>query len=513
MPGGRDRLHLGRRPPAANRRGRRRSSIELHVRGFTMRHPEVARAQRGTFAGLASPAVIDHLRRARRHRGRAAAGPRLRRRPASGRARPRQLLGLQLDRLLSRPTALSRRPAAIAEFKTMVKRLHAAGIEVHPRRRLQPHRRGQPARADALLPRHRQCLLLPARRTTGASTHDFTGCGNSLNLDHPAGAADGHGLAALLGQRDARRRLPLRSRPDAGRESGDYTQRAPFFDAVRQDPVLSRGQADRRAVGHRPGGYQLGNFPPRLGRVERRATATRCAASGRATTASSPSLPRGSPARRTSSASRPAAVGQHQFRHRHDGFTLQDLVSYNSKHNEANGEDNRDGTDNNLQLELRRRGADRRPGSSPCATGRSATCWRRCCCRRACRCCSPATSSAARSAATTTPIARTTRFPGSTGTASGPRTRSSAPSCHYLVHLRRPSRLLAAALLPRRGRIGRRPQGHHLAHARGAEPTPTDWDDPLRAVLGYVLGGAAGEFYTPGGQRDIDESFLVMLNA
>ena len=101
----------------------------------------------------------------------------------------------------------------------------------------------------------------------------------------------------------------------------------------------------------------------------------------------------------------------------HDGFTLHDLVSYDHKHNEANGEDNRDGDRRQHQLELRRRRA--RPTtrrSAPCAKRRSAASWPRCCSRRACRCCWPATKSATRSTATTTPIARTTRSPGSIGT-------------------------------------------------------------------------------------------------
>ena len=81
----------------------------------------------------------------------------------------------------------------------------------------------------------------------------------------------------------------------------------------------------------------------------------------------------------------------------HDGFTLNDLVSYNDKHNEANGEDNRDGHSRQPVLESRRRRADRRSRRSwRCASGRSATCSPRCCCRKARRCCSPATSSAAR---------------------------------------------------------------------------------------------------------------------
>ena len=81
---------------------------ELHVRGFTMRHPDVPPALRGTYAGLATAPVIEHLQAPRRHHGRADAGARVRRRPPPGRAGPAQLLGLQHDRLLRARRALFR---------------------------------------------------------------------------------------------------------------------------------------------------------------------------------------------------------------------------------------------------------------------------------------------------------------------------------------------------------------------------------------------------------------------
>ena len=91
--------------------------------------------------------VIEHLQAAGRHRRRAAAGARVRRRPPSGRQGPAQLLGLQHDRLLRARGALLGDAATVDEFKTMVKTLHAAGHRGDPRRRLQPHGRRQPARA------------------------------------------------------------------------------------------------------------------------------------------------------------------------------------------------------------------------------------------------------------------------------------------------------------------------------------------------------------------------------
>ena len=152
----------------------------------------------------------------------------------------------------------------------------------------------------------------------------------------------------------------------------------------------------------------------------------------------------------------------------HDGFTLHDLVSYNDKHNEANGEDNQDGHSRQSVVEPRRRRArPKMPRSSRCATGRSATCWRRCCWRRARRCCSPATSSAARSRATTTPMRRTMRSAGSTGTS--PRTaRALIEFVRRVIALRQAFPILRAVALPHR-RIQRRTrrEGRALADAGG----------------------------------------------
>ena len=120
---------------------------ELHVKGFTARHPDVPPELRGTYAGLAHPAVDRVPETSRRHRGRADAGAPVRPRQAPGRPRAAQLLGLQLDRLSSRRTTSTRPTSAaaapVAEFKQMVKTLHQAGHRGHPRRGLQPHRRGQ----------------------------------------------------------------------------------------------------------------------------------------------------------------------------------------------------------------------------------------------------------------------------------------------------------------------------------------------------------------------------------
>jgi hypothetical protein len=237
------------------------------------------------------------------------------------------------------------------------------------------------------------------------------------------------------------------------RELHDVDMLAAFFEVIQQDPVSRQVKliAEPWDVGE--GGYQVGNFPwlwsewngryrdtvrdywrgepgdaAELGHAARR-LADLYAHNGRRPYASSTSSPP------TTASPSPTSSPTSE------------------KHNEANGEDNRDGESHNRSCQPRRRGADRR-SRDPRRRGAaaSATSWPRCCSRRACRCCSAATRSAAPRAATTTPTARTTRSPGTTGgVAAGQR----------CVARRRPGRAgidrVALGAEPRRTRLSRPP--------------------------------------------------------
>ena len=231
-------------------------------------------------------------------------------------------------------------------------------------------------------------------------------------------ASDGHGLACAIGSTEMH---VDGFRFDLGtilaREPIGFDQRIGFLNACLQDPVLARVKLIAEPWDIGPGGYQVGGFPPGWAEWNDKFRDT------------VRGFWKGDDGKLPEMATRLAASADAfdrrgrkpwasiNFITAHDGFTLHDLVSYNEKHNEANGEDNRDGHPITIVLEPRRGGTDRRSGDQRrCATGRCATCWRRCCCRRARRCCWRATSSAAPSMATTTPIARTTRSAGSIGT-------------------------------------------------------------------------------------------------
>ena len=177
---------------------------------------------------------------------------------------------------------------------------------------------------------------------------DFTGTGNSLNADAPERAAADHGLAALLGRPSATSTASAStSRRALARELYDVDRLSAFFDVIHQDPVLSQVKLIAEPWDVGPGGYQVGNFPvlwSEWNGIYRDAMRDFWRGAGAASATSPRAL--------TGSSDLYEDDGRHPFASinfitAHDGFTLRDLVSYNDKHNEANLEDNRDGTDDN----------------------------------------------------------------------------------------------------------------------------------------------------------------------
>jgi isoamylase len=319
---------------------------ELHVRGFTKRHQGIPPALRGTYAGLATAPSIDHLQRL----GVTA----VELMPVHTYVDDRHLLDRGQKNYWGYNTigffAPDMRYSAtgrISEFKTMVKTLHSAGIEV-----ILDVVYNHTAEGNQLGP------TLSFRGIDNASYYrlspedpryymDFTGCGNTLNLQSP------RVLALLM---DSLRYWVLEMHVDGfrfdlasalARELFEVDRLGSFFDTIGQDPVLSQVKliAEPWDVGE--GGYQVGNFPPGWNEWnDKYRDSTRAYWKGDEGMI-------GEFARRfTGSADLYEASGRKphasiNFVTAHDGFTLHDLVSYNDKHNEANGEENRDGTDNN----------------------------------------------------------------------------------------------------------------------------------------------------------------------
>ncbi len=338
----------GDRPP--RRQYHETVIYESHARGLTKLHPGVPEAQRGTYAGLAHPAVIEYL----------------------------QELGVTAvelmpvhqfvtDSLLSERglanywgyntigffaphnaySSSGTRGEQVPEFKSMVHALHEAGIEV-----ILDVVYNHTAEGNHLGP------TLSFRGIDNTAYYrlvdddpryyfDTTGTGNSLLMRHP------QVLQLIM---DSLRYWVTEMHVDGfrfdlaaalARQFHEVDRLSAFFDLVQQDPVVSQVKliAEPWDVGE--GGYQVGKFPPLWSEWNGKYRDTiRDFWRGQAAT-----LPEFA-SRFTGSGDLYASDGRHpvasvNFVTAHDGFTLADLVSYNSKHNEANGEENRDGTDDN----------------------------------------------------------------------------------------------------------------------------------------------------------------------
>ena len=323
---------------------------EAHVRGLTLRHPEIPLYQRGTYAGLGHPAVIEHLRRI---------GVTAVELLPVHQFLPEQALvqrdltnywGYNTIGFLAphnRYSSAGQRGEQVGEFKSMVRALHSAGIEVILDV-VYNHTAEGDHRGPTLCFRGIDNEAYYRLDTRDKRRYiDYTGCGNSLNVRHP------HSLQLIM---DSLRYWVLEMHVDGfrfdlasalARELHDVDRLSTFFDLVQQDPVVSQVKliAEPWDVGE--GGYQVGNFPPLWTEWngKYRDTVRDYWRGQPATLPEFASRLTGSSDLYESSGRRP--VASINFVTCHDGFTLADLVSYNNKHNEANGEDNRDGTNDN----------------------------------------------------------------------------------------------------------------------------------------------------------------------
>ena len=324
---------------------------ELHVKGFTKLHPEVPPELRGAYAGLSCPAVIDYLKTL----GITA----LELMPVHQFVADRHLKDRGLTNYWGYNTIGFFAPESsyasngvlgqqITEFKTMVRALHREGIEV-----ILDVVYNHTGEGNHLGP------TLCLRGIDNAAYYrlvdddrryyiDYTGCGNTLDMTHP------RVLQLIM---DSLRYWVLEMHVDGfrfdlastlARELHDVDRLGAFFDIIHQDPVISQVKLIAEPWDLGPGGYQVGNFPVLW--VEWNAAYrdnVRRFWKGDAGQVG------GLAFRLTGSSDLYASNGRLpyasiNFITAHDGFTLHDLVSYNDKHNDANGEENRDGHNENL---------------------------------------------------------------------------------------------------------------------------------------------------------------------
>ncbi|MBF0671267.1 MAG: glycogen debranching protein GlgX [Salinibacterium sp.] len=322
---------------------------EAHVKGLTQLHPEIPEQMRGTYSGVAHPAVIEHLQRL----GVTA----LELMPVHQFINDSTLQEKGLSNYWGYNTigffaphseyASSDSGQQVQEFKAMVRDLHAAGIEV-----ILDVVYNHTAEGNHLGP------TLSFKGIDNETYYrleeddkryytDYTGTGNSLNVRQPAS------LQLIM---DSLRYWVTEMHVDGfrfdlaatlAREFYDVDRLSSFFELVQQDPVVSQVKLIAEPWDIGPGGYQVGNFPPQWTEWNGKYRDTvRDFWRGEVSTLGEfASRITGSADLYEHSGRRP--VASINFVTAHDGFTLADLVSYNEKHNEANGEDNNDGESHN----------------------------------------------------------------------------------------------------------------------------------------------------------------------
>ena len=327
---------------------------EAHVKGLTELHPEVPEEQRGTYAGLAHPAIIEHLTKL--------GITTLELMPVHQFVQDSTLLEKGLRNYWGYNTLAFFAPHAdysaaarddqtalgqqVQEFKSLVKAMHAAGIEV-----ILDVVYNHTAEGNHLGP------TLSFKGIDNAAYYrlveddqryymDYTGTGNSLNVRHP------HSLQLIM---DSLRYWVTEMHVDGfrfdlastlAREFYDVDRLSTFFELVQQDPVVSQVKLIAEPWDIGPGGYQVGGFPPQWTEWNGKYRDTvRDFWRGEPSLGEFASRLAGSSDLYEHSGRRP--VASINFVTAHDGFTLRDLVSYDEKHNEANGEDNNDGESHN----------------------------------------------------------------------------------------------------------------------------------------------------------------------
>jgi isoamylase len=323
---------------------------EAHVKGLTQTHPDIPEQLRGTYAAVAHPVIIEHLK--------ALGVNAIELMPVHHFANDSTLIDKGLSNywgyntigFLAPDSKYSSSPnpgGQVQEFKAMVRALHEAGIEV-----ILDVVYNHTAEGNHMGP------TLSMRGIDNAAYYrlveddkryymDYTGTGNSLNVGHP------HTLQLIM---DSLRYWVTEMHVDGfrfdlastlAREFYDVDRLSTFFELVQQDPTVSQVKLIAEPWDVGPGGYQVGNFPPQWtewnGKYRdtvrdywRGEPATLDELAYRLT---------GSADLYENTARRP--VASINFVVAHDGFTLRDLVSYNEKHNKANGEDNNDGESHN----------------------------------------------------------------------------------------------------------------------------------------------------------------------
>ena len=392
---------------------------EAHVKGLTMTHPGIPEEIRGTYAALGHPAMIEHLK--------TLGVTAIELMPVHQFVQDTTLVEKGLSNYWGYNTigflaphndyaGTGTRGQQVTEFKSMVKSLHEADIEVILDVVYNHTAEGNELGPTIAFRGIDNAAYYRLVDDDKAHYYDTTGTGNSLLMRHP------HVLQLIM---DSLRYWVTEMHVDGfrfdlaatlARQFHEVDRLSAFFDLVQQDPVVSQVKLIAEPWDVGDGGYQVGNFPPLWTEWngKYRDTVRDFWRGEPATLGEFASRLTGSSDLYAHSGRKP--IASINFVTAHDGFTLRDLVSYNEKHNEANGEGNNDGESHNRSWNCGVEGETDDPeiqraaaASAAQPAGHAAAQPGRADDRRT------ATRSAAPSTATTTPTARTTSWRGWTG--------------------------------------------------------------------------------------------------
>ncbi|MCL2535865.1 MAG: glycogen debranching protein GlgX [Nocardiaceae bacterium] len=489
---------------------------EAHVKGMTAAHPGVPEELRGTYAGMAYPAVIDHLR--------SLGVTAIELMPVHQFMHDQVLLDRGLRNYWGYNTFGFLAPHAeyssavkpssvVTEFKAMVRAFHEAGIEVILDVVYNHTAEGDHRGPTIVFRGIDNAAYYRLADEDPALYTDYTGTGNSLNARHP------HTLQLIM---DSLRYWVTEMHVDGfrfdlastlARELHDVDRLSAFFDLVQQDPVVSQVKliAEPWDVGE--GGYQVGNFPGLWTEWNGKYRDTvRDYWRGRpATLGEFASRLTGSSDLYEATGRRPGA--SINFVTAHDGFTLTDLVSYDEKHNEANGEGNRDGESYNRSWNCGVEG----PTDDPAILGLRAR-------QRRNILATLLLSQGTPMLAHGDEMGRTQHGNNNVYCQDSPLSwmdwSPAASDADLLEFTRRASALRAAHRVFRRRRFfaGRPVRDEHRPDIAwltpsGREMTTEDWDSGFGKGLVVYLGGDAIREPDQRGRRVVDDSFLLFFNA
>jgi isoamylase len=486
--------------------------LEAHVKGLTQRHPAIDPRHRGTFAGLASPVVIEQLVKL----GITA----VELLPVHWFVNDRHLVSTGKTNYWGYNTAGFFAPdprylagGSIDEMKIAIRHLHEAGIEI-----ILDVVYNHTAEGNHLGP------TLSFRGIDNASYYrlaadkrfyvDYTGTGNTLNLNHPR---------VLQLVMDSLRYWVKEMRVDGfrfdlatalAREEEAFESGSAFLDVIRQDPAFNTVKLIAEPWDLGPDGYRVGGFPPGWAEWNApfRDTVRRFWKGDENMLAELGSRLAGSSDLFGYCGRRPWA--SINFVTAHDGFTLEDLVSYDGKHNEANGENNRDGSDANFSwncgvegptedaeiLALRRRQKRNLMATLLLSLGVPMLL---------------AGDEIGRSQrGNNNAYCQDNELSWQDWDAIGEPERRFQHFVEFLIRLRRAHRVFARPHFFRGVEQSGGLKDITWVTPEGREFIAEDWQKPYAKCMGYLLNGRAGEYVRgPTGQRDVDTSFLVLINA